>query len=688
MEIDREDQMLNAVYKGDVQFVLSSIKSGVCLNVPATGADGRPISPLIAATTLKRSKVSLCMCQILLLNGADPDFQVAGRKPLHEAIRLGRQDIVSLLLKSGADPYAFDDQHRSAFDIAEELQQGKVIDILAGNFDDVSVRFSRYIFSEEIENDETTTPVGKSLSKSTNFLREVEKMFSDEIQGPCMDTLNLDNDNLSDDNDALCDLRTRLMEIGFLTHNPPPAEKPAVDNSLDHFVTEGSTEKVANYLESLPENRSDIFLSALTTPRKKDKSYMRNTLASSAKKRAVIPVSNQYSNMKTDTSCGTIGRQELICLQKTQLKHTNPHQNTKFSTLESGASSGTYLTSRSSAAISLANKSSVCISEEYIIKDERNAVHLVEKRLPSMLTLAMQDENLLNQLEENIEAPDDQSNQSNLLSLGSVANYSNDRIQCELRGYGETLLGPITSDTKRAYLLRLKKLKLGLSVPNCLLDSKYPKPMSDSLKNVSNLTRKWKELWKLEESMCINFSNIDANVASGINYLTRESVCKTSFNYLLLDPRKSQNLPYKVFSWSDQDLWTTFVDSIFYIGKGTRSRPFQHLYDASKNCVSKKNSCKVETIRNIWQENLGVVSFQAFNNCIAVEGFTREAAMIDAIGTGNLCNVKPGDYYGPSVVWSDDQKQLLGTFLLYRAFKMFLQEGERQIRPVDLKIST
>ena len=35
-------------------------------------------------------------------------------------------------------------------------------------------------------------------------------------------------------------------------------------------------------------------------------------------------------------------------------------------------------------------------------------------------------------------------------------------------------------------------------------------------------------------------------------------------------------------SQSEQDSWNIFLSSIFYIGKGTRSRPFQHLYDAIK----------------------------------------------------------------------------------------------------------
>ena len=90
-------------------------------------------------------------------------------------------------------------------------------------------------------------------------------------------------------------------------------------------------------------------------------------------------------------------------------------------------------------------------------------------------------------------------------------------------------------------------------------------------------------------------------------------------------------------------------------------------------------------IHEVWESDGGVVVVQVFQNTIAVEAFTREAAMIDAIGCDNLTNVKPGDYYGVASNWSSDKKYDLGTFLLFKAFKIFLQEGERQIRPVDLK---
>ena len=56
----------------------------------------------------------------------------------------------------------------------------------------------------------------------------------------------------------------------------------------------------------------------------------------------------------------------------------------------------------------------------------------------------------------------------------------------------------------------------------------------------------------------------------------------------MLDPRVSQNLPMSALRMVDQEAWRRFLSSIFYVGKGTRSRPFSHLYEAVKisRCVS------------------------------------------------------------------------------------------------------
>ena len=51
-------------------------------------------------------------------------------------------------------------------------------------------------------------------------------------------------------------------------------------------------------------------------------------------------------------------------------------------------------------------------------------------------------------------------------------------------------------------------------------------------------------------------------------------------------------------------------------------------------CFLIKNA-KVEQIRSIWKDGLGVVTLHAFQNTIPVEAYTREACMILALGEKN-----------------------------------------------------
>lgn len=51
----------------------------------------------------------------------------------------------------------------------------------------------------------------------------------------------------------------------------------------------------------------------------------------------------------------------------------------------------------------------------------------------------------------------------------------------------------------------------------------------------------------------------------------REGNTKTSFTYLLLDPRLTANLPARANKQSLAVTWNTFISSIFYVGKGKRS---------------------------------------------------------------------------------------------------------------------
>ena len=66
--------------------------------------------------------------------------------------------------------------------------------------------------------------------------------------------------------------------------------------------------------------------------------------------------------------------------------------------------------------------------------------------------------------------------------------------------------------------------------------------MADSLRDISRVTGRWEALWRLEREMAAPFG-VSVETAAAVNYLARDAAVKSSFNYVLLDPRITQNLP-------------------------------------------------------------------------------------------------------------------------------------------------
>ncbi|XP_063472399.1 ankyrin repeat and LEM domain-containing protein 1 isoform X14 [Symphalangus syndactylus] len=170
----------------------------------------------------------------------------------------------------------------------------------------------------------------------------------------------------------------------------------------------------------------------------------------------------------------------------------------------------------------------------------------------------------------------------------------------------------------------------------------------------------------------------------------REGVVKSSFTYLLLDPRETQDLPARAFSLTPAERLQTFVRAIFYVGKGTRARPYVHLWEAlGHHGRSRKQSpqaCpKVHQILDIWASGCGVVSLHCFQHMVAVEAYTREACIVEALGIQMLTNQKQGHCYGVVAGWPAARRRRLGVHLLHRALLVFLAEGERQLRPQDIQ---
>ena len=463
----------------------------------------------------------------------------------------------------------------------------------------------------------------ESSSSSKDFLQRVAGIFEDNLRGTPMRESQNERKSTAG-NDLLEPVYEALECAGLST---PVRRRPSNVNSNNDGPFQCSTPRANKIRSALESNKFDDMSSISSIH--SQRSLTTPPLKMLFKSTVVESMEEQLGSQDTDTSTSFI---------------TCPEEVSITSALAS---------------------STLSVSQELLHTDKAAKISLVEQQKPSLLAIVQEDQTMLEHLQlSSGERPD---------GLNSISTHSSSSISL--------------SSSRMTYVLERSKNMSKEKEEVVVMLGSYPEPLSTSLESISTINRDWRALSALEEEMSKPFNNISDQSAETVNLLTRERACKASFNYLLLDPMVTRNLPVRVFSVSDQCLWRCFVSAVFYVGKGSRSRPFQHLYEAVKEKKSKKISAKISRIRSIWEGGGGVIVIQVFHNTLAVEAFTREAAIIDAIGCANLTNLKGGDYYGRTAGWSQEKKLRLGTFLLFKAFKIFLQEGERQIRPVDLRPS-
>ncbi|KYN37759.1 Ankyrin repeat and LEM domain-containing protein 1 [Trachymyrmex septentrionalis] len=261
-------------------------------------------------------------------------------------------------------------------------------------------------------------------------------------------------------------------------------------------------------------------------------------------------------------------------------------------------------------------------------------------------------------------------------------------LRQELRQLGDQP-GPITNTTRQLYqkrLLRLRNIRNANSVSFTSNQQSSPRNQISKLDKIKPYLELGDWLNHLDTYRSMEKQVFQEFLSPDPSRRWREGTSKTSFTYLLLDPRITQDLPNRSVHLAESEVWSIFLNAIFYIGKGKRSRPLAHLYDAFKTWVGGGNSTnrKINCILNIWDSDCGVICLHIFQNIIPVEAYTREAAMIDAIGKECLRNSIGGKYYGIAATWSMQQKQKFGRYLLYKALQIFLHEGESQIFPCHL----
>ncbi|XP_052440411.1 uncharacterized protein LOC127979187 [Carassius gibelio] len=332
---------------------------------------------------------------------------------------------------------------------------------------------------------------------------------------------------------------------------------------------------------------------------------------------------------------------------------------------------------------------------EYLYTDTEEGHELIETHVPPMastsfssrISTSSSEDTLLydwRSLQLGSTSPDCSTDryQTKQESDVGVSGLTDKDLRSKLIEMGE-YPGPINSQTRPLYVQKLKRsLQNTPHSQKSVAVSPSAAGYSPELENV--LHRFILPNCQADElALCEQFDKPDQNKR------WREGYIKSSFNYLLLDPRVTKNLPYRSQSMNPKECFQTFISAVFYVGKGKRSRPYSHLYEALEyfkgDKTSKKLCSKVQHILQVWNAGHGVISLHCFQNVIAVEAYTREACMVDAIGLKMLTNQKRGDYYGVVSTWLVRRKRELGVHLLYRAMQIFLAEGERQLRPADIR---
>ena len=260
--------------------------------------------------------------------------------------------------------------------------------------------------------------------------------------------------------------------------------------------------------------------------------------------------------------------------------------------------------------------------------------------------------------------------------------------------------GPITKSTYNVYLKRLWKLErasqknFGANPATIDFRNDLPsltnRPTIDYSVTIPNYLLQVDWATNLQKYRILEEQAFKEYATANPTRKYRGGISKTSFCYLLLDPRITRDLPRSGVKLTMEERWKIFVESLFYVGKGKAARPMTHLYDAFGAWTKKKQedtlSRKIRRILDIWREGQGVVCLQVFSHSMLEEAYSREAAMIDAAGTAHLTNCNRGSYYGYMTTMNSQEKSSLGKYLLYKSMEILMHEGERQLFPRNVNM--
>ncbi|KAF4530766.1 hypothetical protein B566_EDAN007988 [Ephemera danica] len=611
-----------------IKYLLETKKADPNVVIPNKG-----ICPLHFIAGSKPETFAIEVTKLFLLHGGDPNVRsVEGATPVHIASAWGQENLLRLLLDSGGDPALVDDDGLTPLDYAAKEDYFNIIDMLKDTNEPVN--FNRVSDSDH------------------KFCLTLEKVVIDE--GEFLAEYQMRRE-----------VETKTVSTPTESDSPEDTVVPMTSLScvLPEISEDESWTRVAHWCEEQSQFMETTPVIIKTEPNSSHYLSVKENLMETVK----IKTEKEFNASPMKSSSENCSSEAFYTCESNF--HTASSHKTEISpkTISSLLSSA--------------------VSEVYRYSDKKYGIVLIEKRLPISSATScteISDGEIeictpkLLKLSSRQERAKDIGSCGSTTDLPSERGYCTDELRRELNEKGFPL-GPITRTTKRVYIKQLFKLrKSGNQYVSTPEKQKYSRELERTMKDLINL-----DLAKglvLEQLMAERF------VKTSSSYRWREGVAKSSFTYLLLDPRITCNLPLQGPAMRPLECWRTFVQSIFYVGKGKRSRPYSHLYEAVDvwNGKSRKSNKKIDHILSIWKDNQGVVCLHIFQNVIPVEAYTREAAMIDALGLSNVCNQKRGEYYGVMASQSPEQRRHLGVYLLYRALHILLHEGERQLQPLDI----